>query len=205
MAVLKISEAQAQALLDARKLSSYARKAAKKRIFAEIHAQHGIPRSQKIKMFIENPEHPEYLCVRDKRTGKPLDNGVPEPVVATAVVATPKAVPAKAPAKPVAAVKTAAKGKGKPAVKTPAKKAPAKAAVKTAAKPAAKKAAPVKATAKPVAKAAKKVEKDSFSKTKTDKCQIEVRTSIDGVRKRLGYASSEAMKAKIIAKAKAEA
>ena len=81
----------------------------------------------------------------------------------------------------------------------------AKAAVKTVSKPAAKKAAPVKAPAKPVAKAAKKVEKDSFSKTKTDKCTIEVRTTISGVRKRLGYASSEAMKAKIIAKAKAEA
>ena len=213
MAILKITTQQAQALLDARKLPNFTRQAVKKRIFAEIHAQHGIPRSQKIKMFIENPEHPEYLCVRDKRTGKPLDNGVPEPVVATAVVATPKAVHAKAPAKPAAAIKPAAKGKAKPAVKTPAKKAPAKpakkvpakAAVKTAAKPAAKKAAPVKAPAKPVAKAAKKVEKDSFSKTKTDKCTVEVRTTIGGVRKRLGYASSEAMKAKIIAKAKAEA
>jgi phage-related protein len=77
----------------------------------------------------------------------------------------------------------------------------AKAAVKTVSKPAAKKAAPVK----PVAKAAKKVEKDSFSKTKTDKCNIEVRCTISGVRKRLGYASSEAMKAKVIAKAKAAA
>lgn len=202
MAVLKISEAQAQALLDARELSSCARKAAKRRIFAEIHAQHGIPRSQKIEMFIENPEHPEYLVIRCKRTGKPLDNGVPEPVVATAVVATPKAVPAKAPAKPVAAVKTAAKGKAKPVVKTPAKKAPAKAAVKTAAKPAAKKAAPVKATAKPVAKAAKKVEKDSFSKTKTDKCTVEVRATLGSKRVRLGYASSQEMKAKVIAKAK---
>ena len=205
MAILKITTQQAQALLDARKLSSSARKAAKKRIFAEIHAQHGIPRSQKIKMWLENELHPEYLVIRCKRTGKPLDNGVPEPVVATAVVATQKAVPAKAPAKPVAAIKPAAKGKAKPAVKTPAKKAPAKAAVKTAAKPAGKKAAPVKAPAKPVAKAAKKVEKDSFSKTKTDKCTVEVRATIGGVRKRLGYASSEAMKAKIIAKAKAEA
>lgn len=183
MAVLKISEAQAQALLDARKLSSSARKAAKKRIFAEIHAEHGIPRSQKLEMFIENPENPEYLYVRDKRTAKPLDNGVPEPVVATAVVATPKAVPAKAPAKPVAAIKPAAKGKAKPAVKTPAKKAPAK-------------------PAKPVAKAAKKVEKDSFSKTKTDKCTIEVRTTLGKSRVRLGYASSQEMKAKVIAKAK---
>lgn len=184
MAILKITTQQAQALLDARKLSISARKAAKKRIFAEIHAQHGIPRSQKIKMFIENPENPEYLCVRDKRTGKPLDNGVPEPVVATAVVATPKAVPAKAPAKPVAAIKPAAKGKAKPAVKTPAKKAPAKAAVKTVSKP------------------VKKVEKGCFSKTKTDKCNIEVRTTLGKSRVRLGYASSQEMKAKVIAKAK---
>ena len=178
MAILKITTQQAQALLAARKLSSSARKAVKKQVFAEIHAQHGIPRSQKIKMWLENPEHPQYLQIRCKRTGKPLDNGVPEPVVATAVVATPKTTPAKAPAKAVAAIKTAAKGKAKPAVKTPAK---------------------------PVAKAAKKVEKGVFSKTKTDKCQIEVRATLGSKRVRLGYASSQEMKAKVIAKAKAAA
>ena len=197
MAVLKITEAQAHELLKARTESKYVRKNIKKRIFGDIHRTLNIPRSQKIKFFIENPEHPEYLVVRDKRTGKALNNGVPEPVVSMAVKTTP--APAKAPEKAVAAIKPAAKGKAKPAVKTPAKKAPAKAAVKTAAKPAAKKAAP----AKPVAKAAKKVEKDSFSKTKTDKCQIEVRATLGNKRVRLGYASSQEMKAKVIAKAKA--
>lgn len=202
MAVLKITEAQAHELLKARTESKYVRKNIKKRVFGEIHRSLNIPRTQKIKFFIENPEHPEYLVVRDKRTGKALNNGVPEPVVSMAAV---KTTPAKAPEKAVAAIKPAAKGKAKPAVKTPAKKAPAKAAVKTVAKPAAKKAAPVKAPAKPVAKAAKKVEKDSFSKTKTDKCQIEVRATLGNKRVRLGYASSEAMKAKIIAKEKAKA
>lgn len=196
MAVLKITEAHAHELLKARTESMYVRKNIKKRIFGDIHRTLNIPRSQKIKFFIENPEHPEYLVVRDKRTGKALNNGVPEPVVSMAAV---KTTPAKAPEKAVAAIKPAAKGKAKPAVKTPAKKAPAKAAVKTVAKPAAKKAAP----AKPVAKAAKKVEKDSFSKTKTDKCQIEVRTTLGKSRVRLGYASSQEMKAKVIAKAKA--
>ena len=104
MAILKITTQQAKALLDARKLPSSARKAAKKRIFAEIHAQHGIPRSQKIKMWLENEFHPQYLQINCKRTGKALDNGVPEPVVATAAVATPKTAPAKAPAKAVAAI-----------------------------------------------------------------------------------------------------
>lgn len=202
MAVLKISEAHAHELLKARTEPKYIRKNIKKRIFGEIHRSLNIPRTQKIKFFIENPEHAQYLQVLCKRTGKALDNGVPEPVVSMASV---KTTHAKAPEKAVAAIKPAAKGKAKPAVKTPAKKAPAKAAVKTVAKPAAKKAAPVKAPAKPVAKAAKKVEKDSFSKTKTDKCNIEVRCTISGVRKRLGYASSEAMKAKVIAKAKAAA
>lgn len=204
MAVLKITEAQAHELLKARTEPKYIRKNIKKRIFGEIHRTLNIPRTQKIKLFIENPEHPEYLVVRDKRTGKALNNGVPEPVISMASVKTTPA-PAKAHAKPVAAIKPAAKAKAKPAVKTPAKKAPAKAAVKTVSKPAAKKAAPVKAPAKPVAKAAKKVEKGIFSKTKTDKCNIEVRCTISGVRKRLGYASSEAMKAKVIAKAKAAA
>ena len=128
MSVMKISEQQAQALLNARKLSTHARKTEKKRIIAEVKRQHGIPSGTKIVLFIENPNNPQYCVIRDKRTRMPLNNGVPDapkPVVQAKSPVTAKSPAAKAPAK------------------APAKKAaPAKAPLKVAAKAPAKKAAP---------------------------------------------------------------
>jgi nucleoid-associated protein YgaU len=151
MSVMKITEQQAQALLDARKLSTYGRKAEKKRIIAEVKRQHGIPSATRIRLAVENPENPLYRVIRDKKTRLPLNNGVaeaPKPVVqaqspVTAKSPAKKAVPAKAPAKVAAKV----------AAKAPAKKAaPAKAPAKVAAKKAAaKKAVPAKAPAAPEA------------------------------------------------------
>jgi hypothetical protein len=125
-----ITEQQAQALLAARKLSAYGRKAEKKKIFSAIKTEHGIPRSTKIVLCIENPANELYRVIRDKRSRLPLDNGVQEaakaPVVAqspAAKAAAKKAVPAKA------AAKAAAKAVTKKAVpaKVPAKAVPAKA------------------------------------------------------------------------------
>jgi hypothetical protein len=126
MSIMKITEQQAQALLNARKLSTYARSAEKKRIIAEVKRQHGIPSGTKIVLFIENPNNPLFRVIRDKRTRMPLDNGVAD---------TPKTVvQAKSPAAK-APVKVAAKAP----VKVVAKKTPVK---KVAAKAPAKKAAP---------------------------------------------------------------
>lgn len=137
----------------------------KKRLFGLIHKEHGIPsgrHGRKIKFFYENPDNVEYRLIKDKRTGEPLDNGLPEPVAAiqaaapapaaASTVAVPNvkkaapakkvAAPAKAPAKKAAA--PAKKVAAKPAAKkSPAKKAaPAKAVIKKAvAKPATKTAA----------------------------------------------------------------
>ena len=197
MATLKITLAQANELLNARKMNRSARLAVKKRVFAQIHKDHNLPKSQKIKLFIENPSNKLYCVIRDKRTGTPLDNGLPEAALTTGTA--PKGVGVKKPAVQA------------PVKKAPVKKAPAK---KVAVKAAAKKApvkkvavkAPVKAAAKKApAKLVKKAEKPAFSKTRTDKCNIEVRASIAGVRTRLGWASTEAMKERVIAKARAEA
>lgn len=76
----------------------------------------------------------------------------------------------------------------------------------TAAKPVVKTAT---VTAKPVAKTASKpaskapVAIPGVSPTRTSKHQIEIRTTINGVRTRLGFASSEKAKAAAIAAAKA--
>jgi hypothetical protein len=133
MSIMKITEQQAQALLNARKLSTYARSAEKKRIIAEVKRQHGIPSGTKIVLFIENPNNPLFRVIRDKRTRMPLDNGVPDTVKPVVQAKSPAAkapvkVAAKAPAK--APVKVAAKVMAK---KTPAKKVAAKAPAKKAA------------------------------------------------------------------------
>ena len=75
---------------------------------------------------------------------------------------------------------------------------------KKAASPAKKAASPAKKAASPKASPAKKAAspKSTFSKTKTDTCQHEVRTTINGKRVRLGWASDEAAKARAIARAK---
>ena len=125
MSIMKITEQQAQSLLNARKLSTYARSAEKKRIIAEVKRQHGIPSGTKIVLFIENPNNPLFRVIRDKRTRMPLNNGVPDTVKPVVQAKSPAA---KAP------VKVAAKVMAK---KTPAKKVAAKAPVKVAAKKAA--------------------------------------------------------------------
>ena len=177
---IKCTPAQADAFVAARSLSTYNRKAAKKRIFAEIRRQHPQARARKFVLFVADPSNPLYCVLRDKATKLPLDDGRPEPVQLAAPVAQAKAAPGvraitkavakkaapakkavvKAPAKK-AVVKAPAK---KAVVKAPAKKAvvkaPAKKAVvkapakKVAAKPAAK---PAKAVSKAPAKAVKKV------------------------------------------------
>jgi hypothetical protein len=173
-----ITEQQAQALLNARKLSTQARKAEKKRIIAEVKRQHGIPSVTKLVFFIENPENPLYRVIRDKRSKQPLDNGVPDAV--KPVVKAKSPVTAKAPAKKAAPVKVVAKAPAKVAAKAETKKAPAKVA--------AKKSVPAKATQKPLG-----------SPVRTAQHTVEVRTTLEGVRVRLGYAKNEAEKQKMIA------
>ena len=95
-------------------------------------------------------------------------------------------------------------GRPEPAVE-PAKKVTAKAAP---AKKAAVKAAPAKKAAvkaAPAKKAAVRINKQTFSPVKTATHTVEVRATINGVRQRLGYAVSEEVKAKVIAKAKKDA
>ena len=157
---IKCTPAQADAFVAARSLSTYNRKAAKKRIFAEIRRQHPQARARKFVLFVADPSNPLYCVLRDKATKLPLDDGRPEPVQLAASVAQAKAAPgvrAKAVAKKAAPAKKAVvKAPAKKAVvKAPAKKAVVKApAKKVAAKPAAK---PAKAVSKAPAKAVKKV------------------------------------------------
>jgi hypothetical protein len=158
MAIMKITEQQAQALLDARKLSTYGRKAEKKRIIAEVKRQHGIPSATRIRLAVENPENPLYRVIRDKKTRLPLDNGVaeaPKPVVKAQSPVTAKSTAAKTVAKKAPAKVAAKKAAPAPAKKAVPAKAPAKKAV-PAKKAAAKKAVPAKAPAKkaPTKKAA---------------------------------------------------
>lgn len=227
MAQFKISQAQAQEFLQARKLPRQQRSAIKKRLFADIKRQFGLPQSQKVKIWVEDPGRVDYCVLRDKRTGKPLDNGIPEkaPVVAVSPVSTPvlspapvavSPSPAATPVVPVTAKKTPAKKTVTPVTaNVPAKKTVTPATAKATAKKT-KAVTPVTATAKKAAaktvpeKAAVKASpakkaKGVFSATKTATANIEVRATIGGVRKRLGWVSTEEMKAKVVAKAKAEA
>lgn len=183
MAICKISKETAAQLYAARSLTGYDRKTKKASIIRQIKRDLGISSSVKIKINILNPDSPEYLLVRNKRTGVVITNNLPEPTVAIPAVAS------EVPEVPEVA------GKKAPVAKTAsvAKKVPV-----------AKKAAAAKPL--PVAKAplAKKAtQKRLGSPTKSDKYNIEVRPSISGKKVRLGYASSEAEKGKMIAAHKA--
>lgn len=94
---------------------------------------------------------------------------------------------------PTPAVK--ATSEKKPAIKATSEKKPAKAAPARTGK-----AVPSPAKTTPV-----RINKQTFSPTKTATHTVEVRTTINGVRQRLGYAVSEEVKAKVIAKAKKDA
>lgn len=227
MAILKISRDTASQLYATRSLTGYDRKTKKSAIIAKIKADNGISRQTKLRINILNEDDPMFLVVRDKRSNQPLRNSLPEPVIAIvpgavaeaastpAVKTQPEAVsktvsktvskaPAKKPvAKPVA--KKALAVSKAPAKKPVTKPVPAAKKVPVAKPvPLAKKAAAVKplkvAAAKP---AAKTPAKTLGSPTKTAKHSIEVRPSIDNKKVRLGYASSEAEKAKMIAAYKA--
>jgi hypothetical protein len=177
---MKITEQQAQTLLHARKMSRHDRSSVKKRVFAEVKRQHGIPSATKITLFIENPKNPLYCVIRDKRSKLPLDNGVPDvakPVVKAQSPVTAKAPAAKAPAAKAPAKAPAAKA---PAAKVAAKKAPAKAPAKVAAK---------KAPAKVVAK--KAAQDATYPK--------DIRISHNGSRVRLGKAKDAAHEKRLIA------
>lgn len=158
MSQMLISETQARALLAARTLNTSARKATKRSIMRQIHADHPAIGGKKIVLFIENPDNPMYCIIRDKRTKLPLDDGK----------VAPKALPAPktaAPAKKVAAKKVPAKkvAAAKPAVKVAAKKVPAKKAAPAAKKVIAK--APAKKVmAKKTAPVAKKAAPKAVAK-----------------------------------------
>lgn len=227
MAVIKISSAVADSIYATRKIANIReRKAAKGVIFRQIKSDNGIPSSTKIKINILNADKDNYLAVQNKRTGIPLTNSLPDPVIAVVagasaaadtrpVIATKAEAVKKAPAstakKPTVKVKkalpVAAPVKKVVAAKKPVAK-PVVAAKKVVAKPAAKAAAPAKA-AKPAAKAApvKAVASAAVKKlgspTKTAKHLHEVRAVVNGVRTRLGWASSEKEKAAMIAAARA--
>jgi hypothetical protein len=226
MATLKATESQVQRLIDARRVGN--RKQIKKAVMAEIHSMHSIPKSRKIKIVTGPSSSPNWLVIRDKRTGQPLTNDLPDPVVTT-VNSTQAAATAPAPAPaPVAEAKPAAKkvaakktASAKPAAKKAAPVKPAAkkvAAKKTAsAKPAVKKAAPVKPAAKkvaakktaPVKPAAKKAPVKPAAKVAPVKPAAkavtyprEVRVTINGKRVRLGTAKNAAAEKAMIAKAK---
>lgn len=109
---MKITQVQASRLLAARQLSGDTQKTARKAVFEEIRRDHGIGLATKIRVAVEDPSNPMYLVIRNKRTGMPLDNGIPAPIPvavasvpveaqATTVVKKPtaKSVKAKAPVK----------------------------------------------------------------------------------------------------------
>lgn len=175
MAQMKCTALQAQELFNARSKSTYDRKQIKKRVFAEIRKQHGIPHGTKFKMFVEAPDNPLYCVLRNKHTGVPLDNGIPDKVEAPVKLQVQESPATKPPvAKPVAKVAAKAPAKKTP-VKAPAKKAPVKAAAK----------APAKKVTTP---------------TKAYPC--EVRPTFNGKRVRLGVAKDAAQEKRMIAKYK---
>ena len=137
MGTMKCTKLQAQTLLNARSKSDYERKQIKKRVFAEIRKEHGIPSTLKFKLFVESEDNPLYCVLRNKHTGKPLDNGIPEKVEAPVKLQVQESPAAKPPvAKPVKVEKTVAKA---PAKKAPAKKSATGSTKPVAKKPAAKK------------------------------------------------------------------
>ncbi len=201
----KLTQDQAARMLAARTGNAYTRKAVRKAVFAEVRRTYPSIGRTKLRVAIENPDNPLYLVLRNKYNGEQLGITTPDPVVvkqavspaATPAVAKP-AAPAAKPAKAAAPAKKTAPAKkvapAKPA--TPAKKtAPAKAV--------AKKAAPVKAAATPTVKAPAKAAKPTPAKAApTAGYPKEVRTTIGGVRKRLGTAKDAAHEKRLIAAAK---
>lgn len=186
MAQMKCTKLQAQTLLNARSKSDYERKQIKKRVFAEIRKEHGIPSTLKFKLFVESEDNPLYCVLRNKHTGKPLDNGIPEKVEAPVKLQVQESPAAKPPvAKPVKVVK--------PVAKAPAK-APAKPVAKAPAKPVAK--APAKAPVKAPAKKPAASAQVSYPR--------EVRPTLGGKRVRLGVAKDAAAEKRMIAKYKKE-
>lgn len=180
---IKATPEQCQALLNARNSSS--KKTLNAAIFKQIRTDKGLQGTAKLSVRnISNPNNEEtYGVLFDARTRVDLDDGRQAPVVSR-----PKAV--------VAPVKAA------PAPKAvPAKQAPV-AAKKPVAKPVAINLTKVKA--KQIAQN-KSYGIPGVSPTRTDKHTIEIRTTIDGVRKRLGFASSQKDKDAAIAAAKAAA
>lgn len=201
MAICKISKETAAQLYAARSLTGYDRKTKKASIIRQIKRDLGISSSVKIKINILNPDSPEYLLVRNKRTGVVITNNLPEPTVAIPAVASEVPEVPEVAGKKAPVAKTASVAKKVPVAK---KVAVAKTAPVAKPLPVAKKAAAAKPL--PVAKAplAKKAtQKRLGSPTKSDKYNIEVRPSISGKKVRLGYASSEAEKGKMIAEHKA--
>lgn len=189
MGTMKCTTLQAQTLLNARSKPIYERKQIKKRVFAEIRKEHGIPSGTKFKMFVESEDNPLYCVLRNKHTGKPLDNGIPEKVEAPVKLQVQESPAAKPPvAKPVKVAKPVAKAPAKPVAKAPkpVAKAPAKPVAKAPAK------APVKAPAKKPAASAQV----SYPR--------EVRPTLGGKRVRLGVAKDAAAEKRMIAKYKKE-
>ena len=128
MATIKITAAVAKAIYETRTIKlEGARKAAKKRIFSAIKAEHGIPSSTRIKINILGEDNPEYLVVRDKKTLRPLLNSLPEPTIGVAPVKVVAPAPVAKPA-PVKAAKPVAKPAPVKAAKPVAKPAQTKTA-----------------------------------------------------------------------------
>jgi hypothetical protein len=169
---IKIDPKHCEKLYAARTLATAQRKAAKREVFSAIKREHGLSNIKLGIRSVVDPFSSKYGVLYDKRSDNDLDNGLTEP--------TPVAAkPIKPVAKPVA----------KPIAKS----------VKTVAAPVvAKSAKPATTPAKPAAKAQPQV-MNGISPVKTAKHTIEVRVTIDGVRKRFGYATSEKTKAAYIA------
>lgn len=189
MAYLKITPAMAQRFMQARSLSTYDRKVARKALMREIHQAFPGLGNAKLKFFVENPDNPMYCVIRNKRTDEPFDDGQPgAPAVelqSDDLFADAATVIAKAKAKKPAVKVKKPVAKAKPAAKP--SKAPAKAKA-----PAAK---PAKAKAK--ATPAPKVEKPAAASYPRA-----VRVTLDGQRRRLGTAKSAAEERLMIAKAR---
>lgn len=87
----KLTATQAATLIAARSASTYDRRQTKRRVFAEAKAAFGIPSSTKLRVELDDTTNPNYLVLRDKRTGVAIE--VPDRATSTATpVATPAAV-----------------------------------------------------------------------------------------------------------------
>lgn len=171
---IRLTPAQCQALYAARQAPN--KKQIKKQIFAEVRRTYGLNSARLGVRNVVYADQPNYGVLYYKASKVDLDDGRPEPVVQPAPVAA-------AVATPVEASKTASKPVSAPAKATPAP------AVKTAPKTAAT--ASVNELVMGV---------NGTSKTRTPTCQIEMRFTINGERKRYGFASTEAAKQAVLKK-----